>query len=1052
MKLEHYYEDPQKLHIGTEPMRCYYVPRRTSGEESRRYLSRCDWKFGYYPDVEAVPEGFFLPERQAQLDAADSTVLYVPSCWQMNGYDQKQYTNVRYPFPYDPPYVPDENPCGAYRTVFSLNKKEATERQFLYFEGVDSCFYVWVNGTFVGYSQVSHSPSEFEITDKTQEGENLLAVLVLKWCDGSYLEDQDKYRFSGIFRDVSLIMRPQEFVRDYTVTTPVIFEHMLENTEEQDVQNEISESKIRKASHAQVCVKLDAVDGACPLTISLVAEDSTLLEEKTILAKSGEMVTFEVKHPVLWNAEKPYLYTLTLKTEHESIVQQVGIREISIEDGVLLVNRVPVKFRGVNRHDSHPVTGATVSREDVMKDLMLMKEFNINAIRTSHYPNAPWFPELCNFYGFYVISESDVESHGVTKLLGGGADINYGLLAQDERFEKAYVDRTQRNVIRDKNQCAIVMWSLGNESGYGRSFEEAGRWARTYDPTRLVHYEGARWETLGYTNDTSMLDVESRMYASTEWIDAYFAAPGPKKPFIQCEFVHAMGNGPGDIEEYWQQIYQYDGFAGGFVWEWCDHATYEGTTADGKARYFYGGDCGEFPHDNNFCMDGLVYPDRTPHTGLYEWKNVVRPVRAEWLGGGKVRLTNKLDFTSLGEFVKISYEVKRHGKLLAQGILTDVDALPHESVEVDLMEQAEFAGILGSSCESEQAKQGAAFGMDCYLKLTYLQKTDSRLVRAGHELGFDQIALFDETMRDTDTVFLADTAGECEACEFQIEEKDRSFVIACASCGHEVKELFSYELSKRTGTFISMKKEGRELLESPMEWNVFRAPTDNDRKIIKEWKEAGYDRRTVKVYSCSVKNEGKFVSAHCDLSIGAVFLQNFLRIQAEWKINQAGQVKVSMHVLRDAAFPFLPRFGLKLGIAGAEETPVSYYGYGPNESYQDKHRACWVDSFQTTAGELHEDYIKPQENGSHYHCTSVTAGGFYAHSAQPFDFNVSVYEIKELAAKKHNFELEKAGYLTVCVDYKQSGLGSNSCGPELKEQYRLDETEWDWNIVFGFAK
>ncbi|MDO4296348.1 MAG: glycoside hydrolase family 2 TIM barrel-domain containing protein [bacterium] len=1009
MKLIKYYEDPQSLHIGTEEMRCYYVPQAAGEGKAARRLSGCEWKFAYYSCPEDVPEGFFLPERQEELDAEGVATLYVPSCWQMHGYDQKQYTNVRYPFPYDPPYVPDENPCGAYRKTFFLNAEESSKRQFLYFEGVDSCFYVWVNGQFVGYSQVSHSPSEFEISEYSREGANLLAVLVLKWCDGSYLEDQDKFRFSGIFRDVSLLVRPKNFIRDFTVTTPICLEEQT----------------------AEVRVVLNGVDGRCPLQLQLLTEEGKVLGEQTGEATSGKEFVFAVSNPKLWNAEEPYLYQLLFKTPEESIHQEVGIREICVEKGVVLLNGKPITFRGVNRHDSHPVTGATVTKEDVMKDLTLMKAFNINAIRTSHYPNAPWFPQLCSRYGFYVISESDVESHGVTKLLGGGADINYGLLAQDERFTESYVDRTKRNVIRDKNQSSVLIWSLGNESGYGKSFEEAGRWAREYDPTRLVHYEGARWETLGHVNDTSMLDLESRMYASTEWIDEYFAAEGEKKPFIQCEFVHAMGNGPGDIEEYWQQVYRYDGFTGGFVWEWCDHATFEGETCEGKARYYYGGDNGEFPHDGNFCMDGLVYPDRSPHTGLYEWKNVVRPVRAEWLGEGKLRLRNTLDFTSLQDFVIISYEVKRFGEVLAEGILEDVKAEPHESVEICLpLEQV--------------------LGEDCYLKLLYTQKKDTALVAAGHELGFDQIPLFEEMDVVANSRIEAagkDSVDKDSVDDIHIQETQRTYLI---SCERGDKEGFSYCFSKRTGLFQSIQKNGTNCLVTPMEWSVFRAPTDNDRKIVEQWREAGYDRNTVKVYSTSVEKKPEAVVIRTELSLGAVYLQNFLRIWAEWTIAADGELTLSLHAQRNEEFPFLPRFGLSFGIAGNSQNSVSYYGYGPRENYQDKHRSCWIDAFESTVGQMHEDYIRPQENGNRHHCSRMQVGNLLAFSAQPFDFTVSEYDVKELTQKTHNFELEKSGHLFVHLDYKQSGVGSNSCGPELKEQYRLDEAEWDWKIALRF--
>ena len=513
MRVEKFYEDLHTLHVGTVDNRCWYVPQCGEGGESQVLLSGDDWKFGYFPSVEAVPERFW-ENTETLID------MEVPSCWQMKGFDQKQYTNVRYPFPFDPPYVPDENPSGAYVKDFTLDSEAAEKRQFLYFEGVDSCFYVWVNGEFVGYSQVSHSPSEFEITDKTREGVNRLAVLVLKWCDGSYLEDQDKLRFSGIFRDVELVLRPQEFVRDFTVQTPV------------DMEN----------NSAEVIVRFDTVEGSPAIRCELFDADGTAVGS---MYSSGETISIPVQNPVLWNAEQPYLYTLKISTGDELIEQKVGIRTISVKDGMILVNGHQVKFRGVNRHDSDPYTGATVTRENVIRDMRMMKESNVNAIRTSHYPNAPYFPELCDEYGFYVIAEADQECHGVCELFGADYGNDYGRIAQDARFGEAILDRQKRNVIRDKNHASVIFWSLGNESGYGENFEEAGKWVKAYDPTRLVHYEGSIWESRGYHNDTSMLDVMSQMYASTEWVKNYCEDSRMKKPFIQCEFVHAMGNGPG---------------------------------------------------------------------------------------------------------------------------------------------------------------------------------------------------------------------------------------------------------------------------------------------------------------------------------------------------------------------------------------------------------------------------------------------------------------------------------------------------------------------------
>ena len=1002
MILEKYYENPEVLHVGCEETRSWYVPLDAQEKETGRLLSSVDWRFSYFPCIEDVPEFY-----RKDFDEESFGRLEVPSCWQMAGYDQKHYTNTRYPFPCDPPYVPDNNPCGAYIKDFDLDKNEAKKEQFLYFEGVDSCFYVWVNGKFVGYSQVSHSPSEFDITGKTKAGRNRLAVLVLKWCDGSYLEDQDKFRMSGIFRDVYLYLRPKAHVRDFTVTTPVDFE---KNT-------------------AQVQAKLETAGE--PETVCRLYDGETLLGEQTPDAEGK--VSFEVAQPVLWNAEEPYLYLLKIVTPEEVICQTVGIRTISIRNGVVLINEKPVKFKGVNRHDSSPFTGAVVSKVDAMFDLRIMKEANINAIRTSHYPNAPWFPELCSECGFYLIAEADLESHGVQDQYGGSTEKTFSQLVEDPSYREAVIDRTRRNVLRDKNQCSVIFWSLGNESGMGTSIEEAGRWAKKYDPTRLVHYESCHFQPEGHVKDESMFDVESHMYASTQWIDEYFATPGEKKPFVQCEFVHAMGNGPGDIEDYMQQIYKYDGFCGGFVWEWCDHATYEGKAADGRAIYHYGGDAGEYPHDGNFCMDGLVFPDRRPHEGLYEWKNAIRPIRAELIDRKKgiVRLHNMLDFRNTAGFVRLQYEIKKAGELLAEGALDVLDIEPHGFTDYQI-------GLPGTKEE------------DCYLLLTYFQASKDKLTQTGHLMGFDQIPL--SVFKEKELPFEKSAAGEKGGVT--LTETPYVFCV-------EGKD-FRYEFGKKEGNFLRMERDGRPCITAPVEWNVWRAPTDNDRNIVTEWRKAGYDRSTVKVYRAEAKVRQNTAVITCEFSIAAPVIQPFLRLHAVWSVNAAGQVKLSLEGKRDPVFPFLPRFGLRFFLpaaagrdGSAEDSgsmPVTYYGYGPHESYIDKHRASYMDVFSAAVDDLHQDYIRPQENGSHYNCQYVQAGPLRAQGKRPFSFNASVYTQEELTEKKHNYELEKAGCVVVCTDYKMSGVGSNSCGPELLKQYRFDEEEFAWEMLYSFAE
>lgn len=987
MEYKHIHENPELLHVGTCPNRSYYIPFKSEkevdkGESSRMKSLNGIWDFKFYPSfAEAFPES---DEPEYYVDEDDMDEIEVPSCWQNSGYDRHMYTNVRYPFPYDPPYVPEDNPCGLYVRTFEMTDKELKMRSCLNFEGVDSCFYLWINGEFVGYSQVSHSTSEFDISDLLQKGENNIAVLVLKWCDGSYLEDQDKLRMSGIFRDVYILSRPQEHVRDFFV------------------KKELSDD----LSKAKITVELEKI-GKPVVSGRLMSRKGKLIAESK---EKGGKLSFTLDSPKLWNAENPYLYTLIIDGGDEIISQKVGIWKIEIKNGVVYFNGQNIKMRGVNRHDSDPVTGYTISREQAMQDLMLMKQHNINAIRTSHYPNAPWFTELCSEMGFYVIAEADIESHGAASCFGGYDMDHYSALAVDPMYEAAILDRIQRSVIRDKNNASVIIWSYGNESGYGESFEKAGRWIKSYDPSRLTHYENCHIEAYGRKNDTSMLDLESRMYYSTQDIDKYLkGSKKDRKPFVQCEFIHAMGNGPGDIEDYMEQIFKYDGFFGGFVWEWCDHAVFAGVTEDGKPIYRYGGDSGEFPHDGNFCMDGLVYPDRTPHTGLLEYKNCIRPVRASWKNKkkGEVLLKNILDFTDIAEIADVSYEVQEDGVTTVCGSFEGLSIEPHGTAVV----KAE--GLDGSG--------------DISLIIRYTAKEDCEFYPQGYELGFDQLIWNEKKYVPAKLV-----SGEISLSQDNV----RAYISS---------PLFSYIFNKKTGLFESMVKNNTTLISRPMEWNIYRAPTDNDQYIDNEWRRYGYDRITQRVYDSTASEEDGRVIIRSTLSIAAVYIMKFINIKSEFVIDSEGNVRAKIEGRKNKDFPFLPRFGIRMFMPesfGAAE----YFGYGPYESYEDKHRASYLGLFADTPENMHEDYIKPQENGSHFGCKYVTltdgSRALTVTSPKPFSFNVSPYTREELTEKKHNYELKKSGYTVLSVDYRMSGVGSNSCGPELLPQYRMDEEQF----------
>lgn len=997
MIVPRYYEDLSVLHENTMPARAYYVPasKRMDNlvehreESDRMQLLNGTWKFQYYNSIYDIQESFF----EKDYDTENFDEIQVPSVWQMAGYDTHQYTNIRYPFPFDPPYVPQDIPCGAYAHTFDYHKDENAPKAFLNFEGVDSCFYVWVNGSYVGYSQVSHMTSEFDITDLLQDGKNTIAVLVMKWCDGSYLEDQDKFRMSGIFRDVYILKRPEQAISDYHIKTKI--EDMLAKIE----------LDVKFYSPANVKISIEDKNGAVVAVGSITEEGTAVLE---------------IASPELWNTENPYLYKLILETENEVIVDHIALRKIEIKDQIIYLNGQKIKFRGVNRHDSDPVTGFTISVEQITTDLTLMKQHNFNAIRSSHYPNAPFFYEMCDKYGFMVIDEADIEAHGPF-MLYRKEDTDYNRfkrwnekIADDPAWEAAIVDRVKLMVERDKNRFCIVMWSMGNESAYGCNFEKALAWTKKFDPDRITQYESARYRNYDETYDYSNLDVYSRMYPAISEIQEYLDKDGGK-PFLLVEYCHSMGNGPGDFEDYFQMIQDNDKMCGGFVWEWCDHAIDHGTAENGKTIYAYGGDHGEDIHDGNFCMDGLVYPDRTAHTGLLEYKNVYRPARVVSYDkeSGELVLHNYMDFDDLNDYVKISYELTQDGLVIGKGKLSEVPVAPHSEGKTNLKVNVPESG-------------------KCYLKLIYHLKKEMPLLEEDHILGFDEI----EVSQKDAKCQLAEKWMEKTATnsELQLNENDTQIHIK----GRE----FSYTIDRRTALFTEMKFAGREYLNHPMELNIWRAPTDNDMYIKSEWKKAHYDKAYTRAYTTEVAQGKHGVKITSHASVVAETVQKILDVTITWKIDAAGKIDADIAVTKDGEFPDLPRFGVRMFL-DKKLSDARYFGMGPQESYRDKHQAASHGLYRANVGDLHEDYIRPQENGSHYDCEYVELNnsryGIVASAEKAFSFNASYYTQEELEKKTHNYELTESDSVIFCVDYALNGIGSNSCGPVVLDQYRFND-------------
>ena len=813
---------------------------------------------------------------------------------------------------------------------------------------------------------------------------------------------------SGIFRDVYLLQRPDNAIYDYFTTTRIV------------------------DGNAEITVRAKYLKEAAPVKIAIYDKEGVLCVSGRLQEISdGEythQVVLKIEAPKLWNPEQPYLYTMVLENTGEVIVDRIGIREISIRDAVVYANEVSVKFKGVNRHDSDPVTGFVIGMEQMKKDLQMMKEHNFNAIRTSHYPNAPYFYQMCDRYGFLVCDEADIEAHGPF-MLYRKEDTDYNRfkkwnekIADDPAWEQAILDRVKRMVARDKNRFCIIFWSMGNESAYGCNFEKALAWTKKYDPSRITQYESARYRNYDVTYDYSNLDLYSRMYPALSEIEEYLEKDG-SKPFLLVEYCHSMGNGPGDLEDYFQIIQKDARMCGGFVWEWCDHAIAHGQAENGKTKYYYGGDHGETIHDGNFCMDGLVYPDRTPHTGLLEYKNVYRPVRVVSYDEktGRLVLHNYMDFDDISDYADILYEITVDGLCVQKGVLDEVSIAPHSD------------GVMTLKLDIPQSGK-------VYLKLQYQLKKELPLLPAKHELGFDEVLLANVDGRNQTAVkWLAEAE---EKNEISVSETDTEITLKASD--------FTYAISKRTGLFTKLQYAGRDYLNHPMELNIWRAPTDNDMYIRAKWENAHFHEAYTRAYKVeTIQNQyGVIVMSH--VGVVAPTVQKILDVELVWKVESSGRITASMEVSKDAEFPELPRFGVRV-FFNKNLSEASYYGMGPQESYRDKHRAASHGLYRSAVKDLHEDYIMPQENGSHFDCDYVELYngryGIAAVSETPFSFQASNYTQEMLAQAKHNYELEESDSTVLCIDYALNGIGSNSCGPEVLAAYRFDEKEFQ----FGFT-
>lgn len=993
------YEDPLLFRENRLDPHAFFVPYPTEKEalakasSPARVLLNGTWKFTYYPSPLDLPEKLVYDGTAAEIP--------VPSCWECYGYGQYHYTNINYPIPFDPPHVPRENPVGVYARRFTLAASKDYPVTVLSFDGVCSYFEVYLNGAYVGLSKGSHLTAEFDISAYLRDGENEIAVAVYTYSDATYLEDQDFLRYHGIFRNVTLWRRPANYLRDFTVEA--------------------------------------TVDGEVSLTADFVGAPLSLSGK--IVTPSGEEIPFTgyrvtVKTPILWNAEKPTLYTLLLHAGEEYICKKIGFRSVGVsEDRELLINGVAVKIKGVNRHDSHPETGYVVSEEDMRRDLELMKAHNFNCVRTSHYPNDPIFPELCDEYGLYLIAEGDMETHGAESALGYCSLMAIEKFASNPLWLPALLDRTERLVARDKNAPSVIIWSLGNESQSGDNHVKMAERVHELDRTRLVHYERSAYLNKSYGAEQNEIplcyDIVSRMY--TPLVDLDYQGRNEKndpRPYLMCEYAHAMGVGPGEFKDYWELIYKYPRLIGGCIWEWCDHAVAQ-KDGNGNTRYLYGGDFGDFPNDYNFCMDGLVKPDRTPYTGLYEVTEVMRPLRISSAdpATGEFTLFNTNDFTDADEYL-IRYEVTTDGRVTASGDL-EFSLAPHGrlSFRLPLPEKA-------------QAEDGTV------LVFHTLRKNAAPFAPALSEVGFDSFPL------PSLPVSRAVTPKETP----RVTVAGRSLVFTAGEN--------TVAFDRSTGMPISLKRGEREYLARPADITVWRAPTDNDMYTRRRWEE-------------DFVPSARFVPNTDDFSVerktavytvcGIVSTKSRLPLytaEITWRFDDA-TLSFSVHACRNVELtrdtgdahqkPYmdrLPRFALRLPLNEAFEG-LSYFGNGPHECYIDFDAQSRLGWWKSTVTEEYTDYLRPQDCGNHTgvgHLTlsdgasSLRVDAEKTVGTEKMEFSALHYTVEAIDKAEHPFSLSPSGTTELLLCYKNNGIGSGSCGPVLSEKYRFRDTEFTFGV------
>ena len=996
MKFKPYHKSLEDLHIGTESPRAYFIPYDNledalSGDRNKSYyltnLCGNDWSFKFFESFEDLDDSYFT----ADFDNKALPLVKVPGNIQLYEgveHDSPLYSNLKYPFPTDPPFVPDENPCSLFIKEFDVSAEMLERDNIITFEGVGSCFYLLINGEFVGYSQVHHCTSEFDISKYLVEGKNRITVLVVKWCDGSYLEDQDYFRLSGIFREVYILSRNK---------------------------NRLKDAYIRKSfnedySLATLTVECDLVGNASVLY--------GLASPKGDVIANGESAngsfTIEIENPLMWNDEAPYVYNLFLTVEDEIIPFQIGLSEFKIADKKLLINGKAAKLRGINRHDSS-LNGYVVTVEEMVEDLLLLKRANVNCIRTSHYPNDPRFLDLCEALGFYIVDEADIETHGMGFNTDADWDwFRWSMLSTIDEWEAAYVDRAARLFERDKNHGCVIMWSLGNESGCGKNHRAMRSYIKSRNENAIVHYENAHLEFKAVPEGEcfkDISDVESRMYPAYEYSKEYLESDEYTKPFYMCEYVCSTTTG--DVYDFWELVDKYDNFCGGCIWELTDHAI-NIPDENGNPRFYYGGDFGDFPNDGICCLDGLVFPDRTLRPGYFDMKKVYEPFRGSY-ENGELTVKSVRYFTDLSD-LSLKWKLTSNDKVLAEGEINTLHIAPLESASYKLFDEKDY-DLSG----------------DCFITATIHQKNDTPWAEKGYELGFLQFEIEAEK---------AEAVRDGNAVE--LNETDRYAIITCGNV--------EYTFDKPYGRLCSVKKDGKEFLQAPVKFKMWHAPTYNRGSVDEWYANhlhcisqktyftnVEYSDNKVLIYSEIALGgpanppilKGKLT--HIFNGDGSVDIG----LWGEIRENAPLIPRLGLELLMNEEFEDIRYFGL-----GEVETYPDRYKAGRYGDYELTVTDNFVHFIRPQENSSHFKTRRATVGTKGGNGLFVT--GF--NGAEEFSFNASHCSAEQLTEKKHDFELEQEPYTIFNIDARFNAFSED---PQLNndENNRLfDEKELSFSF------